>query len=78
MNKYKVTPANINGDYMWEVFELATKNVIDRFFFEEDAMRYAKRLEHGAGFDGWTPAFILQAVAVNEDLNRKFNKLFES
>jgi hypothetical protein len=75
MTKYDVVPFKNKNDYLWAVFELATEQVIETFFFEEDAMRMAKHLDRGAGFSGWTPGFLLTKVAVKEDINRKFSEL---
>lgn len=75
MTKYDVVPFKENDDYMWGVFELATEQVIETFFFEEDAVRMAKHLDRGAGFSGWTPGFLLTKVVVKEDINRKFSEL---
>lgn len=76
MTKYEVTPFKDNHDYMWAVYELATEQVIDTFYFEEDANSLAKKLDRGHGFDGWTPKFMLTKVIVNENINQKFNQLF--
>lgn len=78
MFKYEVTPFKDNHDYMWAVFELATEQVIETFYFEDDANAFAKRLERGHGFAGWTPSFMLTKVAVDENINQKFNQLFKA
>lgn len=77
MVKYSVNPVNVDGNFMWEIYEVATEHVIDRFFFEEDAIRLAKRMERGCAFAGWTPSFFLTKVAPVENINQKFNQLFE-
>jgi hypothetical protein len=75
MTNYDVMPLKENGDYMWAVFEFATEQVIETFFFEEDAVRMAKQLESGAGFSGWTPSFLLTKVVIKENINQKFSEL---
>lgn len=77
MTKYDVVPFEQNNEYLWAVYELATEQVIDAFYFEEDAMRLAKRMERGGAFAGWTPRFFLTKVAVDENINQKFNMMFE-
>lgn len=72
MNNYSVYPVNEDGDFYWEVFENSTESTVDRFFFEEDARDFAKFLENGGGFAGWTPTFILQEVAAPKNLNQEF------
>jgi hypothetical protein len=75
MTKYDVMPFKNKNDYLWAVFELATEQVIETFFFEEDATALAKTLDRGHGFAGWTPAFLLTKVAVKEDINQRFSEL---
>lgn len=75
--KYLVNPVNIENDFMWEVHEVNTEHVIDRFYFEEDAARCAAFMENGGGFDGWTPSFILRQVEIDKNINLKFNLMFE-
>ena len=75
LTKYDVVPFKNNNDYLWAVFELATEQVIDTLYFEEDANALAKTLDRGRGFAGWTPAFLLTKVVVKEDINQKFSEL---
>lgn len=77
MKKYLVNPININGDYVWEVLETATHQVIDSFFFEDDAIDFAETLEDSA-FEGWTPSFILRKVEIVEDINQRFISVFQN
>ena len=76
--KYIVNPVNIENDFIWQVTETTTDQVIKGFFFEDDALEYANFLEDGGAFDGFTPTFILQEVVVQNDLdyNQKFEALF--
>jgi len=60
------------------VYEHATEQVIDYFFFEDDAVEYTLFLNKGGAFDGFTPKFILTEIKYpnhNEVLNRKFESL---
>ena len=75
MTKYDVVPFKNNNDYLWAVFELPTEQVIDTFYFEEDANALAKTLDRGHGFAGWTPAFLLTKVVVKENINQRFSEL---
>jgi hypothetical protein len=77
MTKYDVVPFKNNNDYMWAIYEMATEQVIETFYFEEDAIRLAKRMERGGAFAGWTPSFFLTKVAIDENINQKFNLMFE-
>jgi len=76
--KYIVNPVNIENDFIWQVTEITTDQVIKRFFFEDDALEYANFLEDGGAFDGFTPIFMLREVVVQNDLdyNQKFEALF--
>ena len=76
MKKYTVNPVNINGDYVWEILETATQQVIENFFFEEDALDFAETLEDSA-FEGWTPSFMLKKVEISNDINQRFSSLFQ-
>ena len=76
MKKYSVRPVEINGDYVWEILEIATQQVIENFFFEEDAMLVAEALEFTA-FEGWTPSFMLKKVEISNDINQRFSSMFQ-
>lgn len=75
MNKYSIQPVNIEGDFMWELFETETEHVIGYYFFEEDARAAAKFMSAGGAFSGWTPSFMLQEVAAPRDINLEFSEL---
>jgi hypothetical protein len=47
----------------FHVVERATDQTIKVFDDISDARAYAKSLEGGRAFDGWTPTFILQSSA---------------
>lgn len=71
--KYSVIVSRIVDDYVWHVYENATEQVIDTFFFLEDATDMANFMEHGGAFDGLTPSFMLKPLPV-DDLNAKFEQ----
>jgi hypothetical protein len=76
MSKYKYYPEfNNNEELLWLVFEHRSDQVVAEFFFEEDAQELCKFLEKGGGFAGFTPAFILQRVPV-QDINSNFQAEF--
>lgn len=45
---------------LWHVHEAITDQVIQSFFFEEDAQKYCEFLENGGGFTGFTPSFVIK------------------
>ena len=73
MNSYHVLPLKIETDFIWCVMENQTDQLIQAFEFKDDAKKYAKFLERGGAFSGWTSSFMLQEVVVHEDINREFN-----
>jgi len=75
--KYYITPVKVDDDYVWEVYESATNQVIDIFYFEEDALNMAAFYNDGGGFAGFTPSFMVRNVTppvtnVNEEFTRFF------
>lgn len=60
-----------NEDVVWLVDEISTDQVVAEFWFEEDAAEFAKFLESGGGFAGFTPSFILTKVGKG-DINDAF------
>jgi hypothetical protein len=77
MEKYSVIASHIEDDYVWNVYEVATNQIIDKFFFEDDAFDLAEFMENGGAFDGFTPAFMTSMVKVkNENLNEAFAREF--
>lgn len=73
VRKYDILISHVIDDFIWNVYEKQTDQIIDSFFFEEDATRFAKFLESGGGFDGLTPAFMLTAVP-DPTVNAKFER----
>jgi len=69
--------AEDDGDFLWNVFEVQTKQIINSFYFHEDAMSYTKFLENGGAFDGLTPAFMLNKINFQTDINSEFISQFE-
>lgn len=45
-------------DFCWSVYETATEQTVQRYVFEEDAVKHVKFLRNGGGFAGHTPAFL--------------------
>ena len=74
MRKYEVVASYVNEDYIWNVYETTTRQVIESFYFEDDAEDMAKFLEYGGAFDGFTPAFMLNKFPIG-DINAKFQHL---
>lgn len=56
---------------LWHVYETATKQIIDSFLFEEDAVEFKEHLQRGGGFNGFTPSFMLTKVP-KPDINEAF------
>jgi hypothetical protein len=56
---------------------LNTQQVIESFFFEDDAIEFAEEMEYRA-FEGWTPSFILRKIEIFDDINQKFSTVFQA
>lgn len=77
MNRYSVVTSHVLDDFVWGVYENATNQVIDTFFFEEDAFDLAEFMENGGAFDGFTPAFLIAKTQLpKEDINQSFMREF--
>lgn len=77
MKKYSVKITHAADDYLWNLYEKQTNQVIGTFFFEDDAIERAQLMEKGGGFDGYTPAFMLIPIqSLAEDVNQKFENTF--
>lgn len=61
-----------NDMLLWHVYEVQTGQVVDSFFFEEDALQRATEMERGKAFAGFTPSFILKKVPLQTDINEAF------
>lgn len=77
--KYSVHLVEDNeNNFFHVVYEHATEQVIDYFFFAEDAYDYGLFLNKGGAFDGFTPKFILTEIKYPNNtasINRKFEDL---
>lgn len=79
MNNYYVLPLETDEyDFIWCVMENQTEQLIEAFEFEDEARKYAKFLNRGGAFDGWTPSFILQEVVLSQDLNSDFSEFLSA
>lgn len=76
--KYFVEAKFDNDDFVFNVVETATEQVISTFFFEEDAVDAAHHFEYGGGFDGFTPSFVLRPVDKKfTNINEAFEMVFD-
>lgn len=73
-DNFVVVPVEIDNQFLWCVFEKSTDQVINHFFFEEDAHEYLKFVNDGGAFAGYTPAFMTNVLEFVEkpDLNLAF------
>jgi hypothetical protein len=82
MKKYSVKITHASDEYLWNLYEKQTNQVIGTFFFEDDAIEKAQIMEKGGGFDGYTPAFMLIPIpaignkSLVEDVNQRFKRTF--
>lgn len=56
---------------IWNVYEKTTNQVVKSFWFEDDAVEYARFLDTGGGFNGFTPAFVIKKTH-SFDINDAF------
>jgi hypothetical protein len=78
MKKYEIQPVNVDGDFMWELFETETEHVIGYYYFEEDAQAASSFMNAGGAFSGWTPSFILNEVQIRKNLNLEFSDMLSA
>jgi hypothetical protein len=79
MKNYEIHTLKDEEDmFFWCVWEKASDQAIDFFYFEEDARKTAKFLENGGAFAGFTPGFILKEVKTKKNLDQEFTKLLSS
>ena len=78
MDDFLVVPVEHEGEFLWCVFEKATEQVVNSFYFEEEANDYAKFLANGGAFAGFTPSFILNEFETNRnpDINTGFESIY--
>lgn len=74
---YQIVAIKEEDSYFWGVVENKTEQLINAFFFQEDAVNYASFLEEGGGFAGFTPSFVLNSVKVPESLDETFMREFD-
>ena len=76
MKNYIVFHEFDNDDCLiWNVYEKLTEQIIDSFWFEDDAVEYATFLEKGGGFAGFTPSFVIKKTH-SYDINDAFTAEF--
>lgn len=75
-DNFVVVPVEMNDQFLWCVFEKATEQVINFFFFEDDAQDYIEFVNDGGAFAGFTPSFIMNAISFEEknDINADFER----
>jgi hypothetical protein len=74
---YTCYPEFDKNDYlMWHVYEHTTKQIIESFLFEDDAIKFMTDLENGKGFNAFTPSFIVRKTPINTDINEAFSAEF--
>lgn len=74
--KYTVKPVQDKNDFFYALYEHASDQVLDFYYFEEDAMDRKSFLDSGGAFDGFTPAFMLTEVK-HKDPNKQFAEIVE-
>lgn len=62
---------NDKEDVVWLVEENSTAQIVGEFWFEDEAEEFAKFLEKGGGFAGFTPSFVLKKTH-SFDINDAF------
>jgi len=72
MKNYIVEPSENNGDFVWSVIETQTDQIIQSKVFAEEAEAYARFLNNGGAFNGFTPNFMLQEVVISDNINDQF------
>jgi hypothetical protein len=78
MEKYSIHKVVHSGEEFYCIYENATNQVLDFFAFVEDATETVKSMSKGKGFDGFTPAFMLNSAVHQKvvDINKKFKEIF--
>lgn len=75
MDNFTVVPVEYEGEFLWCVYEKSTDQVIESFYFEDEAQDYMKFCANGGAFAGWTPSFMLVEfeTRAKTDINEAFN-----
>lgn len=68
---------NDDGDFVWELFETSSENIVGTFFFEEDAKTTRKFYANGGAFNGFTPAFMVSQPYKPSNLDEEFSSFVE-
>ena len=77
MRKYSIhNVESEDGDFFHAVFEEQTGQVIDFYYFLDDAVDCATFMNSGGAFDGFTPAFMLKEINIPVDNNEKIQSIF--
>ena len=72
---YSYYSVNDDDCLIWNVLETATNSIIDSFYWKDEAQQYARFLESGGAFSGFTPSFILKKTQIG-DINSEFEMKF--
>ena len=78
MSMYDIVVVQDDGDFLWAVVENTTSQVIETFYFREDAEVFKGRLDKGAGFNGFTPSFMLVKANVFSNVDDSFTQHFHA
>jgi Tat protein secretion system quality control protein TatD with DNase activity len=79
MKNYEIHTLKDEEDmFFWCVWEKASEQAIDFFYFKEDAEDCAKFLENGGAFAGFTPGFILKEMKLQRNVDQEFTKLLST
>ena len=79
MKNYEIHTLKDEEDmFFWCVWEKASEQAIDFYYFHEDAIETVKFLENGGAFAGFTPAFILKEMKLQRNVDQEFTKLLSS
>lgn len=74
--RYKVLARAEKNDFAWDLYEEPTDQVVETYYFQDDAKKAARFMEGGGAFNGWTPPFMLVKVASVLDINSAFSAKF--
>lgn len=66
MTNYRYDSEMVDDKKLWYVTERPTNQVIKREMTWDEASTLTKRLNGGQGFNGMTPAFFLERLAVSD------------
>ncbi len=72
MKNYIVRPSENDGDFVWSIIETQTNQTIQSYVFAEEAEGYARFLNNGGAFNGFTPNFMLHKVVISDNINDQF------